>query len=315
MKKAALIIAKVLLYIVLAVLAIVFLVWGGLNVAKFFLYSEYYSIESNVCNNPGLNDGFVCQGIAISESDGKILVSGYMKDKTNSRIYITDLDSKSYYVQLTKNGKKTTNHAGGIAITGDTVYLANGSNLYTFSLTDLLACEAGGYFEIGAGTPVNNAASFVYSDESFVYVGEFHDGGAYVTEHPYETNDGLYHAIITKYSVDDLTTPLKVYSVRNKVQGVCFTPDGKVVLSTSYGLNDTIYYVYNESDAIDSGLTLDGAPVFYLNGCIREINGPAMGEDMDYYNGKIITLFESASNKYIFGKFFFANKIVALDFN
>ena len=30
-------------------------------------------------------------------------------------------------------------------------------------------------------------------------------------------------------------------------------------------------------------------------------------------SGKIITLTESASNKYIFGKFFFANDIVSLD--
>ena len=40
-----------------------------------------------------------------------------------------------------------------------------------------------------------------------------------------------------------------------------------------------------------------------------------MGEDVDYYDGKLITLSEVASNKYIVGKFFFANKIVALDFN
>ena len=36
---------------------------------------------------------------------------------------------------------------------------------------------------------------------------------------------------------------------------------------------------------------------------------------LDWYDGKVITLTESASNKYIFGKFFFANHIVALDFN
>ena len=39
-----------------------------------------------------------------------------------------------------------------------------------------------------------------------------------------------------------------------------------------------------------------------------------MAEGLDNYEGKVITLTESASNKYIFGKFFFADKIVALDF-
>ena len=87
-----------------------------------------------------------------------------------------------------------------------------------------------------------------------------------------------------------------------------------MILSTSYGLKDSHYYVYNEADAIDSGKTLDGAPVYYLNGCIRDVKGPAMAEGLDWYQGKVITLTESASNKYLFGKLFFANKIVALDF-
>ena len=60
---------------------------------------------------------------------------------------------------------------------------------------------------------------------------------------------------------------------------------------------------------------LDGAPVYYLGDCIKEIPGPAMGEDLDWFNGKVITLSESASNKYMFGKLFFANDIVCLDYN
>ena len=55
--------------------------------------------------------------------------------------------------------------------------------------------------------------------------------------------------------------------------------------------------------------------LYYLNNCLNEIKGPAMSEDLDYYDGKVITLFESACDKYIFGKFFFANKIVSLDIN
>jgi hypothetical protein len=50
-----------------------------------------------------------------------------------------------------------------------------------------------------------------------------------------------------------------------------------------------------------------------LDNLEKEIHGPAMGEDLDYYNGKIITLTESASTKYIFGKFFGATKIVDLN--
>ena len=249
----------------------------------------------------------------MSEENNVILVCGYMKDKSNSRIYVTDLDSNSYYVELTRGGEKYTGHAGGLAITGDTVYIANAKKIYSFPLSTVLSASNGDIVDIGSGTKVNTNASFVYTDEEYLYVGEFHDGGKYVIEnHEHETAEGTHYAICTKYALSDLETPIAVYTLRNNVQGICFTPNGKVVLSTSYGLTDTIYYVYDLGSAADSGLTFDGAPVYYLDDLEKEIHGPAMGEDLDYFNGRIITLTESASQKYIFGKFFGATKIVGL---
>lgn len=307
-------IGKVALIVLVSIIGVVALVIGGLNVAKYSIYNEYYSIKTNICNNPGLSDDFVCQGIAASEENDVFIVSGYMKNKTNSRIYITNEENASYYVKLERNGKVFTGHVGGIAITGDNVYIANGKKIYTVSLSDILNAKNGDIIDVGDGVSVNNSASFVYTDETYLYVGEFHDGGAYVTDHPYETNEGTNYAIVSRYKLTDLPTPDKVYSIRNKVQGICFTPDGRVIMSTSYGLTDTIYYIYNEAEATDSGKTLDGAPVYYLDKLVDKVKGPAMGEDLDYYNGKIITLTESASNKYIFGKLFGADKIVGLEF-
>lgn len=302
---------KGLVILIVAILCLALLLVGGLNIAKFPIYSEYYSMEETLCTNPGLDDGFVCQGICVSEENGVILVSGYMADKSHSRIYVTDFESNSYFVELTRNGgEKYTGHAGGIALTGDTVYISNGSKLYVFSLTDVLNAKNGDKVDIGEGVKVSSAASFVYADEEYVYVGEFNNPAEEQKEHIYGEN----HSIIEKYSHDDLENPVKIYSIGDYAQGVCFTPDGKVILSTSYGLTSTVYYVYNEADATDTGEMLDGAPVYMLGECVREVNGPAMGEDLDYYNGKVITLTESASNKYIFGKLFFANDIVALDF-
>ncbi len=313
MKKVLKIAGIVLGITVGSAIALVLLALIALNIAKFVIYSDYYAIESEICKNPGLGDGFVCQGIAHIDGEEKILVSGYMKDKTNSRVYVTDLDSKSYYVELTKNGEKFTGHAGGITVHGENVYIASGKRVYALEVKAFTDARNGDVIDIGEGIKVNNSASFIYSDDNFLYVGEFHDGGAYITDHPYETAEGTHYAIVSRYKFDDLETPDRIYSIRNKVQGICFSPDGKVIMSTSYGLTDSVYYVYNESDAIDSGLTLDGAPVYLLDKCIKEIKGPAMAEGLDYYNGKVITLTESASNKYIFGKFFFAFDIVGLE--
>lgn len=313
MKKILKFIGKLIMFVIIGILALILVTIIGLNIAKHFIYSDYYSTKTDICKNPGLNDGFVCQGIAVSEEDNVILVCGYMKDKTNSRIYITDFDSNSYYVELTRGGEKYTGHAGGLAITGETVYIANAKKIYSFPLSSVLSASNGDIVDIGSGTKVNTNASFVYTDEEYLYVGEFHDGGKYVIEnHEHETAEGTHYAICTKYALSDLETPLAVYTLRNNVQGICFTPNGKVVLSTSYGLTDTIYYVYDLDSAADSGLTFDGAPVYYLDDLEKEIHGPAMGEDLDYYDGRIITLTESASQKYIFGKFFGATKIVGL---
>lgn len=313
MKPILKLLRRILLSLLALVLLLAILAVGGLNIAKFIRYSEYYSIKENLCKNPGLGDGFVCQGIAAAKENGKILVSGYMKNDRASRIYVTDLDNQSYYVQLNRNGTAFTGRAGGVAIYKDTVYIASENRLYTVSLSTLLNAKKGDTVEIGDGTKVNNDASFVYADDKYVYVGEFHDGGKYVTDHLYETPEGTNHAIVTLYEHGDLTSPIKIFSIRDKVQGICFTPNGRIILSTSYGLADSVYYVYRLGDVTSTGKTLDGAPVYALNNCQRTVKGPAMAEGLDYYNGRVITLTESASNKYIFGKFFFANKIVSLD--
>ena len=301
------------------------LLFGGLSLGKFAIYNEYYNMESNVCVNPGLNDGFVCQGVCVSEENGKVLVCGYMDDKSNSRVYVVDIETNEYYhVKLTrKGGELYSGHAGGIATSGDTVYIANASKLFVFSLTSLLSAKNGDFVDIGAGVPVNNAASYVYCDEDYIYVGEFHHTkDDYDKEHTLDDGKTIVNAIVSRYTHDAIQNhsgnedaiPDRIYAVRDRVQGICFTPDGKIVLSTSYGrFNSSNIYVYDESDVKDSGNTLGGVAVFELGEHTNKILAPAMSEDMDYYNGKVITLTEVAANKYFYGKLFFADDIVALE--
>lgn len=307
---------KICAIVLLCVAALAVVAVGGLNIAKFAIYRDYYAMESDLCKNPGLNDGFVCQGIAAVDGEDLILVSGYMKDDRPSRVYVTTLDSQSYHVTLHCDGEPYTGHAGGIAVSGETAYIANGSKIFAFPLADVLSAKDGDSINIGQGTKINNKASFLYTDDEYLYVGSFTDSGTKpVAEHTFETAEGTHYAICSVYPIDDLSAPVRVYSIRDCVQGICFTPDGKIVLSTSYGLTSSVYYVYDRDDAVESGHTLDGAPVYYLEQLERQFKGPAMAEGLDYFNGQIITLTESASNKYIYGKLFFANDIVSLALN
>ena len=52
-----------------SIIGLVLVALAGLNVAKFIIYDEYYDIEESVCKNPGLRDGFVCQGICATENE------------------------------------------------------------------------------------------------------------------------------------------------------------------------------------------------------------------------------------------------------
>lgn len=301
---------KIPLGILLSIFALLLVVWGGLNLIKFALFSTYYGNLDRLCRNPGLGDGFICQGISAVEEEGVILTSGYMKDGSASRIYITNEENESRFVKLQENGKDFVGHACGLAVTGGQVYLANeDSHLYVLSLEEVLQNDV---VEIRSSFEVNNHASYVFTDDVSLYVGEFHDGTHYICEHENETEDGVYMSIVTRYDLQDLRTPKEIWATRNKVQGICFT-NGKVVLSTSYGLAASEFYIYEEDKATESGKELDGAPVYYLDHALSSFSGPSMSEDLDVYQGKVITLFESASNKYLFGKFFFANYIASLD--
>ena len=282
----------------------------GLNGMKYILYSEYYSIKDNVCINPGLNDNFVPQGIAVSDSEDLILTSGYMSDMSASRIYITNSKNESRYVELYEGDKASTRHFGGIALSGDMVYLSVSSKVFPIELSKILNSSK---IDIGEGIPVNNRSSFIYADDNNLYVGEFRMEGEYDTKNHIEDGGKVYNAICEVYDLDDLTKPIRVYAMRDKVQGFAVTNRGTVVLSTSYGLNDSVYYIYESSAIKDSGTTYLDAPLYYLDEETRAINGPAMSEDLSYKDGKVYSLTESASNKYIFGKLFFTHHIYSLE--
>lgn len=296
-----------------SIVLLVGLLIGGLNVIKFGIYHEYYSIRTNICTNPGLNDDAIPQGIAVSQDEDLILTSCYMKTNKPSRIYLTNTKNESRYVSLYQDDKEFKGHVGGIGISNNLVFLANGGYVSIFDLNYLK--NAISRIDLTIKVKVNGedgVASCVFANSKYLFVAEFHDGKNYITNHPIETNDGTYHAICSQYKLTDLSTPYRVYSIRNKVQGFCFTDDGRIVLSTSYGLADSIYYVYNQDKIVDSKETYLGAPLYKLDSYSKKVKGPAMSEDLDYKDGKVYTLTESASNKYIFGKLFNATKIVGL---
>ena len=298
-------IVKLLLKIICGLVALVITVLIALNVAKFVIYSDYYQMKDNYCINPGLNHGAVPQGIAVDEERDIVLTSAYMKDNTASRIYVTNSKNKVHITELTQNGKAFKGHVGGISLSKDDVFIADGSKIYKLKLDDVMNED---YVEIGDGITVNNQAQFTFADDNYLYVGEFNYADHYVCENEI----GDYKAICTKYSLDDLTTPVAIYSIRDKVQGFCVTDKGDIVLSTSWSVANSYFYVYRSENIKQEG-EYKGTPLYILDNEDLTIKAPAMSEDLSFSNGKVYTMFESACDKYIFGKFFFANKVVGFE--
>ena len=326
------------LIIVGGVVALAVTVIGGLNIAKFFIYSDYYKIETPITDCPGLKDDFIPQGMSVVPSTGKYIISGYMKDGSASRIYVTDTTKATHMMTLTLDGEDFKGHCGGVANDGTSLYISdtNGddSGVYLVSLETVLNTETSVInLESSKFYKVDGRASFVFADNSgkssYIYVGEFHRESNYVCNHPIETEtEGTHYAVVGKYRLPSTPTPSDdaqsetqslipeyFYSIRNLVQGFALSKDGDIALSTSYGLSSSHFYVYDYKNIKDSGKTIQDKPVYILENETKVIKAPAMSEDLDYNinDNKIYFTTESASDKYIFGKLFNAYQINALD--
>ncbi len=305
----------------LSLILLIVICLAAYNGIKHIRFKGYYDIATKMRDNPGLNDGYVTQGLCYLEDEDVYLTSGYMTDKEKpSRVYSVDKNNKQHFAELyyLKDGveKNFSYHCGGVASEGDYVYVAGASKIFSFLKKDILNSNKAVAVKSFA---VNNAASFVFTDGNFLYTGEFNDDNAYKTENEFKNTDGeVTKAIISKYELasvdkDEKGTPVLEYAIRNSVQGMCVTASGKIVLDTSWGMSPSHFYVYDGFNGTED--TKDGdVPVIYLDSRYlkQDIVGPSMAEDLDYHDGKVLVASESASNKYIYGKFFFYFSIMGL---
>ncbi|MBO5401343.1 MAG: hypothetical protein J6A14_05880 [Spirochaetaceae bacterium] len=297
------------------VLALVLLVLLGLNLFKFGYYNEYFSLLSKEAKNPGLSENFVPQG--ITHCDNLFVTVGYMADDTNSRIYTVDyITGEVKHFPLISDGRSFVGHTGGIQYSNGYFYLANeGNSLYKFTAASVYQ-KNGTKIEIGLPIKLNSNTSFVYGKENYLYVGEFHKNPEYPCTNEISYNGQTHYAIVEKYDISDLSKPLAVYSIPELVQGFCVKSDGTIVLSTSWSVNSSKFYIYEPEKIVKTGTSYNGADLYFLTEPSKTVKAPAMSEDLDIISiqnhEKVRTMFESACNKYVFGKFFFANYIASL---
>lgn len=318
---------KVVLHIFLAVLCFAIVLSIGVFCWSKIYYYDFYKDSQRSFEIPGLNSGFVPQGFDYDE-DGKFyLISGYMKDPgQSSRIYVVGEDGSEKYTQLLdENGEPFDGHCGGVAINGDFLYLASDEEyLAVFSLTEVLEKDQAkrlGSFETGERT------SFCSFENGYLLAGAFYHADSYETpeNHHITTPAGDKNtALVCIYKADGnapfgvCATPVAALSVRDQVQGLTVTDDGKILLSTSWGLTNSGLWLY-EMDQRTDKVQIQGmeVPLYYLDSAnlLEKVKLPPMSEEMVYKDGKVYVLTESACTKYLFGNFIDGRYVFAYEFH
>ena len=329
-----LILASKILGIVVSVVIIALLGFKAFDGIK---HASFYKNADPVFKTPGVNDNFTQQGFDYVEQDEVFLVTGYMSDKTCSRVYVVQADGTASFVELKKaDGSDYTGHTGGIVRHGEYVYITGTDGLDVFPYADILAGKNSVQMLGKVKTYVDPAHCYVFGD--YMLTGSFFIEDDYETpaHERIKTPCGDENtSIITALKLDESQpfginpVPKAVISTRRCVQGMCVTDDKKVVLSTSYGLSTSQLFVYDTTNLPTvenytfAGTTKGGenfsfenVTLLYLESedCDQVIKAPPMAEELVYLGGKIYIMNESASNKYIFGKITTGRKIYAYSY-
>lgn len=300
------------LAVISCVLASLILIYCVVDLSAPLFFAEFYKDAKKSVKIPGLNEAFVPQGFAYSEALGSYLVCGYMSNSEQSRIYVVDDDGEYKEIRLKKeNGDNYTGHAGGISCNGSDVYISNNKKIFYLSAETLKNAKDLESVAFEGSFDVPCRSSFTFCDEEMLWVGEFYTDG-YNTDvtHKLGTADGEHNAFIFGYKLDEngdfgvgnTEMPDVVYSVCDKVQGMCMTQGGKVVLSTSYGLANSELKIYDVSNATKLQYKYKDniLPLYVLDSTCMEktVVMPLGSEDIDIHNGKVIIGFEFAAKKF-----------------
>lgn len=287
------------------------------QVAFLLYFRDFYGSAEKAFWVPGLSGEFVPQG--MDRLQGGFVLSGYLSGSGAARLYLVEADGSARLIRLrTKSGHALISHAGGVAVSGSFVYLAGGNGqCYVFAMEDVLdprqtAISVVGSFRTG------NRASFCCMWGQSLLVGEYAYGQRYRTadsHHLTPPAGDRNTALVTAFPVDG-DAPLGVserpeaaYSIPERIQGMSFSADGRVILSASSAFGASQMYLYDFGGVLADrqGIVwIDEAPVplYYLDSdnCTGILHMPPHAEEITFRDGKLYILFESASRRFQYGK-------------
>lgn len=309
-----------------ATLGILLLAFLAVNVFVRVTYSEFYNTAEPQFAIPGDGEGFIPQDLDYLDSEDLWLFSGYANegpsplykraaDGTVQRIFVKMLDGVPY-----------DGHGSGVTSDSEHVFLTSEGGLLMLNAEDVASAQDGDEVPVVGERDLDFAPAFMNIENDTLYLGNFFREGDYETpdHHRIPTPDGTVNpAVMYAYPADAAAptgfaaVPERVYSITDQIQGMCESPTGEIVLSQSYGLATSHLLAYDSQALLQRGtFVADGqeVPLYSLNSTnfTREVTTPPMSEGIEFHDGRIWISYESASDKYIFGKLYGGGQVYAL---
>lgn len=306
-------IKKILRNTCIGILSFLLVVLVVLNAGVTFKYWDFFGNSKGDFIIPGLTSAYVPQGFDYIEETDTYLMCGYMADGSSSRIYIRFGDGTTRFASLYyADGTVYDKHAGGICHNGDYVYLAGDDGVDVFSMEQV---QMGGDASMLGTIPTGHDMAYCSFYDGFLLAGNFYYPEHYETPetHRITTPAGDRNtALMTVFRADPEAefgidpAPVAAISTPGKVQGMCFTSDEEIVLSISWSLTNSNLLFYGvDTERVGSVQVLGGeVPLYYLDSenLKDTVVLPPMSEELVCKDGRVFVMFESACNKYIFGK-------------
>ncbi len=309
---------RIVCLIFLEIVSALFAMIGIFKYGIKLCYYPFYQDTQKVFELPEFASEFVPQGLTYCEEAEVFLISGYIYKSNESKIYVVKPDGAYRCVAVMRDDENVLHsHSGGICENGEYVYLAGGNGkCYVFNKSDLLNDAETKIFITGE-FKTGNTASFCYADDKYLYVGEYYYRFKYVTrfDHHLTTPCGdENNAVITVFALDDhekngvKKLPEMGLSITGRIQGMCMTDDGQLVLSASSIFQGSQLYYYDFEHVLEGprgSLAVRGEeiPLYYADFASlvekREILPKA--EEILFYDGRIYMLFESACSRFRYG--------------
>ncbi len=286
---------------------------------------EYYTLSEKAFRIPGLSEGVIGQALCADGDD--FLMAGYMKDGSATRLYVIGRGDGQVRKCLTladEEGRDLAAHAACMAVHGGWIYITGDTAcaLYAFEKSALETAPDGGKLSCAgrfepAALKGRMRVDIVSVCGDSLAVGEFYHEPGYPTpaSHHLTAPDGSErHALCLLFPLREGAplgigdTPQAAWSIPDTVQGIEIA-GGRAYFSLSWGLSLSACEVHDLTRVAErKGFTWEGAAlplyVFDSSSLAKRLVLPPMSEQMAYTDGRLYTLSESASARYLFGRLY-----------